>query len=148
AYIDNRDIEISELMEHVKGPDFPTGGLIYGYTGVKDAFETGRGRIVMRAKAEIETSKDGRETIVVTEIPYLVNKADMIKRTAELVQEKKLEGISAIKDESAKDIRIVYDIKRDANRSEEHTSELQSRENLVCRLLLEKKKKIRTINEA
>lgn len=115
AYIDNRDIEISELMEHVKGPDFPTGGLIYGYTGVKDAFETGRGRIVMRAKAEIETSKDGRETIVVTEIPYLVNKADMIKRTAELVQEKKLEGISAIKDESAKDIRIVYDIKRDAN---------------------------------
>ena len=115
AYIDNRDIEISELMEHVKGPDFPTGGLIYGYTGVKDAFETGRGRIVMRARAEIETSKDGRETIVVTEIPYLVNKADMIKRTAELVQEKKLEGISAIKDESAKDIRIVYDIKRDAN---------------------------------
>ena len=115
AYIDNRDIEISELMEHVKGPDFPTGGLIYGYTGVKDAFETGRGRIVIRARAEIETSKDGRETIVVTEIPYLVNKADMIKRTAELVQEKKLEGISAIKDESAKDIRIVYDIKRDAN---------------------------------
>lgn len=115
AYIDNRDIEISELMDHVKGPDFPTAGLIYGYTGVKDAFETGRGRIVMRARAEIETSKDGRESIVVTEIPYQVNKAEMIKRTAELVQEKKLEGISAIKDESTRDIRIIYDIKRDAN---------------------------------
>ena len=115
AYIENRDIEISELMDHVKGPDFPTAGLIYGYSGVKDAFETGRGRIVMRARAEIETSKDGRESIVVTEIPYQVNKAEMIKRTAELVQEKKLEGISAIKDESTRDIRIIYDIKRDAN---------------------------------
>ena len=89
AYIENRDIEISELMDHVKGPDFPTARLIYGYSGVKDAFETERGRIVMRARAEIETSKDGRESIVVTEIPYQVNKAEMIKRTAELVQEEK-----------------------------------------------------------
>jgi DNA gyrase subunit A len=115
AYIDNRDIEISELMQHIKAPDFPTGGLIYGHHGVREAFETGRGRIVMRAKAEIETTKAGREIIVVTEIPYLVNKADMIKRTAELVNEKKLEGISEIRDESAKDVRIIYEVKRDAN---------------------------------
>ena len=116
-YIDNRDITIEELMKFVKAPDFPTGGIIYGYTGVKDAFETGRGRIVMRAKAEIESIKD-REVIIVTEIPYQVNKAMMIERTAELVGEKKLEGISNIKDESNKDgIRIVYEIKRDANAS-------------------------------
>ena len=115
AYIDNRDIEISELMQHIKAPDFPTGGVIYGHHGVREAFETGRGRIVMRAKAEIETTKAGREVIVVTEIPYLVNKADMIKRTAELVNEKKIEGISEIRDESAKDVRIVYEVKRDAN---------------------------------
>lgn len=115
AYIDNRDIEISELMQHIKAPDFPTGGLIYGHHGVREAFETGRGRIVMRAKAEIETTKAGREIIVVTEIPYLVNKSDMIKRTAELVNEKKLEGISEIRDESAKDVRIIYEVKRDAN---------------------------------
>lgn len=115
AYIDNRDIEISELMTHVKGPDFPTGGLIYGYNGVKEAFETGRGRIVMRAKAEIETTKTGKEIIIVTEIPYQVNKSDMIKRTADLVQEKKIEGISEIRDESSKDIRVIYEIKRDAN---------------------------------
>ena len=116
-YIDNRDITIEELMKFVKAPDFPTGGIIYGYTGVKEAFETGRGRIVMRAKAEIENIKD-REVIIVTEIPYQVNKAMMIERTAELVGEKKLEGISNIKDESNKDgIRIVYEIKRDANAS-------------------------------
>jgi len=115
AYIDNRDIEISELMTHVKGPDFPTGGLIYGFNGVKEAFETGRGRIVMRAKAEIETTKTGKEIIIVTEIPYQVNKSDMIKRTADLVQEKKIEGISEIRDESSKDIRVIYEIKRDAN---------------------------------
>ncbi|MVZ62187.1 DNA gyrase subunit A [Sphingobacterium humi] len=115
AYIDNREIEISELMTYIKGPDFPTGGLIYGFAGVRDAFETGRGRIVMRAKAEIETTKSGKEIIIVTEVPYQVNKADMIKRTADLVHEKKIEGISEIRDESAKDIRIVYEIKRDAN---------------------------------
>jgi len=117
AYIENNEITIPELMKYVKGPDFPTGAIIYGYSGVQDAFETGRGRIVMRAKAEIETVKD-RETIIVTEIPYQVNKAMMIERTAELVGEKKLEGISNIKDESNKDgIRIVYEIKRDANAS-------------------------------
>jgi len=116
-YIDNREITIEELMKFVKAPDFPTGGIIYGYTGVKEAFETGRGRVVMRAKAEIEMLKD-REVIIVTEIPYQVNKAMMIERTAELVGEKKIEGISNIKDESNKDgIRIVYEIKRDANAS-------------------------------
>ncbi|WP_316829429.1 DNA gyrase subunit A [Pedobacter aquatilis] len=116
-YIDNKDITVEELMKFVKAPDFPTGGIIYGYNGVKEAFETGRGRIVMRAKAEIENLKE-REVIIVTEIPYQVNKAQMIERTAELVGEKKLEGISNIKDESNKDgIRIVYEIKRDANAS-------------------------------
>ncbi|MBB5441055.1 DNA gyrase subunit A [Pedobacter sp. AK017] len=117
AYIDNNEITIAELMKFIKAPDFPTGAIIYGYTGVQEAFETGRGRIVMRAKAEIEAAKD-REVIIVTEIPYQVNKAQMIERTAELVGEKKLEGISNIKDESNKDgIRIVYEIKRDANAS-------------------------------
>ncbi len=116
AYIDNRDIEISELMQHIKGPDFPTGGIIYGYSGVQDAFETGRGRVVMRAAAEIEVLKNDRESIIVTEIPYQVNKATMIERTAELVNEKKIEGISAIRDESDRQgMRIVYDIRRDAN---------------------------------
>ena len=114
AYIQNRDIEIDELMEHVKAPDFPTGGIIYGYEGVKDAFHTGRGRIVMRAKAVIEEVK-GRECIIVTEIPYQVNKAEMIKKTAELVNDKKLEGISNIRDESDRNgMRIVYVLKRDA----------------------------------
>lgn len=118
AYIDNRDIEISELMQHIKAPDFPTGGIIYGYSGVQDAFETGRGRIVMRAAAEIEVLKNDREAIIVTEIPYQVNKAMMIERTAELVNEKKIEGISAIRDESDREgMRIVYDIRRDANAS-------------------------------
>ena len=114
AYIDNRDIEISELMQHIKAPDFPTGGIIYGYDGVKEAFETGRGRIVMRAKANIEEVQ-GRECIIVTEIPYQVNKAEMIKKTADLVNEKKLEGIANIRDESDRNgMRIVYILKRDA----------------------------------
>jgi len=114
AYIDNREIEISELMQHIKAPDFPTGGIIYGYEGVKEAFETGRGRIVMRAKATIEEVQ-GRECIIVTEIPYQVNKADMIKKTADLVNEKKLEGIANIRDESDRNgMRIVYVLKRDA----------------------------------
>ena len=114
AYIDNRDIEIDELMQHIKAPDFPTGGIIYGYDGVRDAFHTGRGRIVMRAKATIEEVK-GRECIIVTEIPYQVNKADMIKKTADLVNDKKLEGIASIRDESdRKGMRIVYVLKRDA----------------------------------
>ncbi len=118
AYIDNKEIDIAGLMQHVKAPDFPTGGIIYGYTGVQEAFETGRGRIVMRAKAEIETYGSDRERIIVSEVPYQVNKANMIERTAELVNEKKLEGISEIRDESDRDgMRIVYEIKRDANAS-------------------------------
>lgn len=115
AYIDNRDVTIAELMKFIKAPDFPTGAIIYGYTGVKQAFETGRGRIVMRAKANFETSKTGKDQIVVTEIPYQVNKAMMIEKTAGLVNEKKLEGISDIRDESDREgIRIVYDLKREA----------------------------------
>ncbi|MCB0398720.1 MAG: DNA gyrase subunit A [Winogradskyella sp.] len=114
AYIDNNDIEVDELMQHIKAPDFPTGGTIYGYDGVKEAFHTGRGRIVMRGKANIE-EVNGRECIIVNEIPYQVNKADMIKKTADLVNEKKLEGISTIRDESdRKGMRIVYVLKRDA----------------------------------
>ena len=114
AYIDNHDIEIDELITHIKAPDFPTGGIIYGYDGVKDAFHTGRGRVVMRAKAYFEEVQ-GRECIIVTEIPYQVNKADMIKKTADLVNDKKIEGISAIRDESdRKGMRIVYILKRDA----------------------------------
>lgn len=117
AYIDNRDIEIAELMQYIKAPDFPTGGVIYGHAGVQEAFHTGRGRVVIRAKAEIEENK-GRESIIVTEIPYQVNKSDMIKRTAELVNEKKIEGIANIRDESDRHgMRIVYDIKREANAS-------------------------------
>ncbi|MEJ2004266.1 MAG: DNA gyrase subunit A, partial [Cyclobacteriaceae bacterium] len=100
AYIDNNDITIPELMQHVIAPDFPTGGIIYGYKGVKDAFETGRGRVVMRAKAEIVTTKTGKEQIIITEIPYMVNKASMIEKTAALVNDKRIEGISAIRDES------------------------------------------------
>jgi DNA gyrase subunit A len=114
AYIDNNDIEIDELITHIKAPDFPTGGIIYGYDGVKEAFHTGRGRVKMRAKATFEEVQ-GRECIVVTEIPYQVNKADMIKKTADLVNDKKLEGISNIRDESDRNgMRIVYILKRDA----------------------------------
>ncbi len=114
AFIDNREITIEELMQHVTAPDFPTGGTIYGYDGVKQAFETGRGRVVIRAKAEIMEFK-GREVIVVTEIPYMVNKAEMIKKTADLVNDKKIEGIADIKDESDRNgMRIVYYLKRDA----------------------------------
>jgi DNA gyrase subunit A len=114
AYIDNRDIDIVGLMEHVKAPDFPTGGIIYGYEGVKSALETGRGRVVMRARAEFEEMSSGREQIVVTEIPYQVNKAEMIKKTADLVNDKKIEGISDIRDESDRNgMRIVYELKRD-----------------------------------
>ena len=116
ALIDNRNIEVSELMQHVKGPDFPTGGIIYGYEGPREALETGRGRIVLRARAEIETYNGERERIIVSEIPYQVNKGLMIERTAELVNEKKIEGISSIRDESNREgIRIVYEIKREAN---------------------------------
>src|SRR5210317_1267618 len=114
AYIENNDISIDELIQFVKAPDFPTGGIIYGYDGVKQAFETGRGRIVMRAKANIE-EVNGRECIIVDEIPYQVNKADMIRKTAEMVNDKKIEGISNIRDESDRNgMRIVYVLKRDA----------------------------------
>ena len=114
AYIDNNNIEIDELIKHVKAPDFPTGGVIYGYDGVKNAFETGRGKVVMRGKASFE-EVNGRECIIVSEIPYQVNKADMIQRTAELINDKKIEGISNIRDESdRKGMRIVYILKRDA----------------------------------
>ncbi|HEA21741.1 hypothetical protein LCGC14_0892380 [marine sediment metagenome] len=114
AYIENNDIEIDELITHIKAPDFPTGGTIYGYDGVKEAFHTGRGRVKIRAKAEIEEVQ-GKECIIVTEIPYQVNKADMIKKTADLINDKKIEGISTIRDESDRNgMRIVYILKRDA----------------------------------
>lgn len=115
AYIDNNDITIPELMEHVKAPDFPTGGIIYGYNGVRSAMETGRGSIIMRSKAQFEVSKTGREQIIVTEIPYMINKAAMIERIASLINDKKLEGISDIRDESDREgMRIVFDLKKDA----------------------------------
>ena len=116
AYIDNPEITVEELMHYVKGPDFPTGGIIQGRQGIKDAFETGRGRIVIRSKTEIEVSESGRETIVVTEIPYMVNKREMIEKIAELVETKRIDGISYINDETTmKGVRIVIKLKKDAN---------------------------------
>ncbi len=119
ALIDDRELTVEDLMQYIKAPDFPTGGIIYGFAGVKDAFETGRGRIVIRAKAEIEVdSTTGRETIVVSEIPYAVNKSELIKKIADLVEEKRLEGISNINDESDRaGMRIVIEVKRDATAS-------------------------------
>ncbi len=115
AYIENNEITITELMKFIKAPDFPTGGIIYGYEGVRDAYETGRGRIVIRGVATIENEDNGKERIIVTAIPYQVNKAEMIKKTADLVNEKKIEGISDIRDESDRTgMRIVYEIKKDA----------------------------------
>ncbi|TFH35754.1 MAG: DNA gyrase subunit A [Bacteroidia bacterium] len=115
GYIENRDITTDELMEYVKGPDFPTGGIIYGEQGIRDAFETGRGRIMVRSRTEIETTHSGRESIIVTEIPYQVNKAEMIRKIADLINEKKLEGISYINDESDRTgMRIVIILKKDA----------------------------------
>jgi DNA gyrase subunit A len=115
AYIDRRDITCDELLAYVKAPDFPTGGLLYGYEGIRDALLTGRGRVVIRARATVEVLDNGRERIIVTEIPYLVNKADMLQKTGDLVNEKKLEGISEIRDESDRDgMRIVYEIRKDA----------------------------------
>ena len=116
AYIDNPEITVEELMHYVKGPDFPTGGIIQGRQGIKDAFETGRGRIVIRSKTEIEVSDSGRETIVVTEIPYMVNKREMIEKIAELVETKRIDGIAYINDETTmKGVRIVIRLKKDAN---------------------------------
>lgn len=118
AYIDDREIDIAGLMKYVKAPDFPTGGTIYGYAGVKEAYETGRGRVVVRSKVEIETEASGREKIVINEIPYLVNKAELIKNIVALIDEKRIEGIAHINDESDREgMRIVIDIKRDANSS-------------------------------
>ena len=115
AYIDDRDIEMGDLIKLVQAPDFPTGGIIYGYEGVVNAFETGRGRVVMRGEAAFEETKNGKEQIIVTSIPYQVNKAEMIRKTAELVNEKKLDGISDLRDESDRNgMRVVYDLKRDA----------------------------------
>jgi DNA gyrase subunit A len=115
AYIDNNDIEIEELLKYIHGPDFPTGGIIYGYQGIKDAFETGRGRVVVRGKSEIELTETGREKIIITEIPYLVNKAELIRKTADLINEKKIEGISYINDESDRNgMRIVIILKKEA----------------------------------
>ncbi|MBQ1874744.1 MAG: DNA gyrase subunit A [Paludibacteraceae bacterium] len=125
AYIDNikariadptvEDITVEQLMEHIKAPDFPTGGTIYGYQGVREAYETGRGRVIIRSNADIETEDNGRERIIITELPYGVVKADLVKNIAELVSDKKIEGISDISDQSKRDIRIVIDVKRDAN---------------------------------
>jgi DNA gyrase subunit A len=116
AYIDNNDIEISELTDILKAPDFPTGGIIYGYNGVREAYETGRGKIVVRAKSEIEVTDTGREKIVITEIPYLVNKAELIRKTADLINEKKIEGISYINDESDRQgMRVIIICKKDAS---------------------------------
>lgn len=115
AYIDNNDIEISELLNYVKAPDFPTGGIIYGYEGVRESYETGRGRVVMRAKTEIEHTPSGRECIIVSEIPYQVNKSEMIKKIADLINDKKIEGISYINDESDRTgMRVVMILKTDA----------------------------------
>ena len=115
AYIEDKDIDVAGLMQHIKAPDFPTGGTLYGYEGIKDAFETGRGKVVIRAKSEIEVTASGKEKIIITEIPYLVNKAEMIKKTADLVNDKKIEGISDIRDESDRNgMRIVYEIKNNA----------------------------------
>jgi DNA gyrase subunit A len=115
AYIDNRDITITELMQYIKAPDFPTGGTIYGVQGIKNAFETGRGRIVVRGNATFDTNKNGKEQIIVSEIPYMVNKASLIKQCADLVNDKRIEGISEIRDESDRQgMRIVFDLKRDA----------------------------------
>lgn len=114
AYIDNREITVPDLMKYIKAPDFPTGGVIYGYDGVKEAYETGKGKIILRGEARIESESSGRERIVVTSVPYQVNKAEMIKRSADLVNDKKIEGITDIRDESDRNgVRIVYDLKKE-----------------------------------
>src|SRR5689334_15656272 len=141
AQIDNPNISLKELMAHVKGPDFPTGCMLCGMEGVKEYFSTGRGSLKVRGKVGLEQLKGGREQIVITEIPYNVNRALLVERIAELVNEKIITDITAVRDESDEKTRVVIEVKRDAIRSEEHTSELQSQFHLVCRLLLEKKNK-------
>lgn len=116
AYVDNNDITTEELMHYVKGPDFPTGGLIYGIQGVKDAYETGRGRVIIRGKAEIESEKNSLEKIIITEIPYNVNKSELVKSISDFSNEKKIDGISAVRDESNMEgMRIVIEVRSDAN---------------------------------
>ena len=115
AYIDNPEINVEGLMQYVKAPDFPTGGTIYGIGGVKEAYETGRGRVVVRSNADIETEENGKERIIITELPFGVVKADLVKKIADLANEKKIEGITGISDQSKRDIRIIIDIRRDAN---------------------------------
>lgn len=116
AYIDNPDITTAELMQYIKGPDFPTGGIIQGIQGIKDAYETGRGRVVVRAKTEIEVADNGIETIVVTEVPYMVNKSDLIQKIAQMVEDKKLEGITYINDETSREgVRVVIRVKKGSN---------------------------------
>ncbi len=117
AYVENRDITVEELMKYIKAPDFPTGGTIYGYAGVKEAYETGRGRVVIRSRADIETDENGKEQIIIGELPYGVVKSDLVKNIAELVNDKRIEGISGISDHSKRDVRIVIEIKKDANAS-------------------------------
>jgi DNA gyrase subunit A len=153
AMIENPDIEPSELMKHVIAPDFPTGGIIFGYQGVQDAYLTGRGRIVVRARANVETQKNGRESIIVTELPYQVNKANLIEKIAELVKEGKVEGISTIRDESDRDgMRMVIEIKRDGspevvlNNLYKHTS-MQTTFGAIMLALVDGRPKVLTLRE-
>ena len=116
AYIDNPDIDVEELMQYIKGPDFPTGGLIMGRQGIVDAYTTGRGRVVVRAKTEIEVNDKGQETIVVTEIPYMVNKKEMLERIGEMVEQKRIEGITYMNDETSREgVRVIFRVKQGAN---------------------------------
>lgn len=116
AFIDNPDIDTDGLMQHIKGPDFPTGGIVMGLSGIKEAYETGRGRVVVRAKTEIETNERGQDTIVVTEIPYMVNKKDMIEKIGQMVEDKRIEGITYINDETSREgIRVVIRVKQGSN---------------------------------
>lgn len=116
AYIDNPDIDTDGLMQYIKGPDFPTGGIIMGVSGIKEAYETGRGKVVVRAKTEIEVADNGRETIVVTEIPYMVNKKEMIEKIGQMVEDKKIEGITYINDETSREgVRVIIRVKQGSN---------------------------------
>ncbi|MCX7906180.1 MAG: DNA gyrase subunit A [Bacteroidetes bacterium] len=153
AYIDNRDIGNEELLRYIKGPDFPTGGIIYGYDGVREAYTTGKGKITVRARAQVETQRGGRAAIVVTEIPYLVNKAQLIEKIAQLVRDRKLDGIADIRDESDRDgLRVVFELKREAdptvvlNNLYKHTA-LQSTFGVILLALVGGKPKVLTLRD-
>ncbi|MCS7211245.1 MAG: DNA gyrase subunit A [Chloroherpetonaceae bacterium] len=153
ALIDDKDITIDELMKYIKAPDFPTGGIIYGYEGVREAYATGRGKITIRARVKIEEARSGRESIVVTELPYQVNKAKLQERIAELVNEKKIEGIAAIRDESDRDgMRLVIELKRDAvtkvvlNQLFKHT-QMQETFGVIMLALVDGRPKVLTLKE-